>query len=157
MAITVTNFVDYDGTDIHTQALDYYPIGSIFINTSNINPSSFIGGVWESYGTGRTLVGVSPGDTDFNTPNKMGGVKNQELRALIGAVQNDAGTIGYYATRPAEEESLHFRRANMRVNGNAQGQGVYTFNHSTVVIRDNGENATTVQPYITVYFWRRIQ
>ena len=45
----------------------------------------------------------------------------------------------------------------MRVNGNAQGQGVYTFNHSTVVIRDNGENATTVQPYITVYFWRRIQ
>ena len=87
----------------------------------------------------------------------MGGVKNQELRALIGAVQNDAGSIGYYATRPAEEESLHFRRANMIVNGNAQGQGVYTFNHSTVVIRDNGENATTVQPYITVYFWRRIQ
>ena len=58
MAITVTNFVDYDGTDIHTQVLDHYPIGSIFINTSNINHSSFIGGVWESYGTGRTLVGV---------------------------------------------------------------------------------------------------
>ena len=39
MALTVTNFVDYDGTDIHTQALDHYPIGFIFINTSNINPS----------------------------------------------------------------------------------------------------------------------
>ena len=47
MAITVTNFVDYDGTDIHTQALDHYPIGSVYETITNTNPGTFLGGTWE--------------------------------------------------------------------------------------------------------------
>lgn len=43
--------------------LEKYPIGSIYITTTNTNPSTTIGGTWESFATGRTLVGVSSDGT----------------------------------------------------------------------------------------------
>lgn len=70
------SFVDYNGKDV-SDILNHYPVGSIFITTTNTNPGTFIGGTWESYGTGRTLVGVDTNDNDFNAANKMGGEKNQ--------------------------------------------------------------------------------
>lgn len=33
-----------------------YPVGSIYISTSNANPATLFGGIWEAYGRGRTLV-----------------------------------------------------------------------------------------------------
>src|SRR5574344_77914 len=41
--------------------LKNYPVGSIYISTSSTNPSSLYGGTWESYGQGRTLIGVGSG------------------------------------------------------------------------------------------------
>ena len=43
---------------INEKVLAAYPIGSIYVSTSSTNPSEFIGGEWESYGQGRTLVGT---------------------------------------------------------------------------------------------------
>ena len=43
--------------------LDYkYPVGSIYISISQENPSNILGGSWESYAKGRTLIGVSDND-----------------------------------------------------------------------------------------------
>lgn len=45
-----------------------YPVGSIYTTTSNTNPSQTIGGTWESFGQGRTLIGVgSNGTTNYST------------------------------------------------------------------------------------------
>ena len=38
-----------------------YPIGSILINGSGINPQTYIGGTWIAQGQGRVLVGVGAG------------------------------------------------------------------------------------------------
>ena len=35
-----------------------YPVGSIYITNTNTNPSSTLGGTWQAYAQGRTLVGV---------------------------------------------------------------------------------------------------
>ncbi|MCI9084408.1 MAG: hypothetical protein HFH46_02170, partial [Bacilli bacterium] len=56
-----------------------YPVGSIYITESNTNPSETIGGTWEEYGKGKTLVGVDLNDTNFNTVNKLGGSKTNTL------------------------------------------------------------------------------
>jgi hypothetical protein len=49
--------------------LEAYPVGSIYISTSNTNPSTFIGGTWVAYGQGRTLIGAGTG-TDSNSTSK---------------------------------------------------------------------------------------
>jgi len=59
-----------------------YPVGSIYITTSYSTASqvkSAIGGTWEAYGSGRTLIGVNANDTNFNTVNKTGGSSTTTL------------------------------------------------------------------------------
>ena len=52
-----------------------HPIGSIEINISGANPSTYLGGTWVAWGTGKVPVGVNTSDTDFNTVEKTGGSK----------------------------------------------------------------------------------
>lgn len=59
--------------------LQVYPVGSIYINTVNTNPSTFFGGVWQAFGTGRTIFGVDTAQTEFNTVEKTGGAKKSSV------------------------------------------------------------------------------
>ena len=60
--------------------LHAHPIGAVYITMSSANPGDTYGGVWESIGAGRTLVGVDPNDTDFNAAQKTGGNKTVNLK-----------------------------------------------------------------------------
>jgi hypothetical protein len=60
-----------------------YPVGSIYISTSSTNPSKLFGGTWESYGTGRTLVGVgSNGTTSYTAGSEGGNVSGKATLAV---------------------------------------------------------------------------
>ena len=100
----------------NTLTLDkIYPVGSVYISTSITSASdvaSKLGGTWEVYGSGRTLVGVNTSDTNFNTVSKTGGSStttlstsnlpshNHSIPALSGtATQTGSGySIGYTST-----------------------------------------------------------
>ena len=129
----------------------FYPVGSIYMSTSSTNPSDFMGGTWVAWGSGRVPVGVDTNDTDFNTPNKTGGEKTQELRAMIGAINNNPGALGY---NPAGAVGGISYTNNYGIAGNRPGN-VTSINHSTLVKRSDGNNARTIQPYITCYMFRR--
>ena len=60
---------------IQEEKLKEYPVGSLYISTSSTNPNEFIGGTWERYGKGQTLVGLDENQTEFNTVEKTGGQK----------------------------------------------------------------------------------
>lgn len=47
----------------------FYPLGSIYLSTSDLNPSTFFGGLWEQIAQGKTLIGVGTG-TDINEVSK---------------------------------------------------------------------------------------
>lgn len=68
-----------------------HPIGSIIFTTSSINPGVTFGGTWIEWGKGRVPVGVNTADIEFNEVEKIGGKKEQLLRASIGAVSADVG------------------------------------------------------------------
>ena len=53
-----------------------YPVGTIYTSTASTNPSSFLGGTWEAYGKGQTLVGIDTSQTEFSTAGKTGGAKS---------------------------------------------------------------------------------
>ena len=63
--------------DIKDNTLDKtYPVGSIYITTvysTSSQVSEALGGTWEAYSSGRTLVGVDSSDETFNTVGKEGG------------------------------------------------------------------------------------
>jgi hypothetical protein len=53
-----------------------WPVGSIFTSVVATNPATLLGfGTWAAFGTGRVLVGIDTGDTDFDTVEETGGAK----------------------------------------------------------------------------------
>ena len=139
-------FVDYNGNNV-SDILNHYTIGSIFITTTNINPGTFIGGTWEAFGTGRTLVGVDTSQTEFNTVLKTGGEKTHKLTL--------------------DEMPSHTHRADRKYMAQVDisfGYGLNTGNYyiANMEVDDTlgkaaGGNKThnNLQPFITVYFWKR--
>lgn len=110
-----------------------YPVGSVYITYNNVNPGTFLGGTWERFGQGRTLVGEGTGNDGSTsmsfTANSTGGLYNHSM------VRDDIGYIYYGAL--------------LNSNGNQMG------------VHDHNKNMKTkiplLQPYITVYFWHRIK
>lgn len=62
-----------------------HPIGSIEANVTGANPSTYLGGTWEAWGSGRALVGVNANDGDFNAVEKVGGAKSYTHQHVVGS------------------------------------------------------------------------
>ena len=126
-----------------------YPVGSIYISYSNTNPASLFGGTWESYGTGRTLVGVDTSQTEFNTIGKTGGEKTHKL--TIAEMP--------YHTHDFNRPKFWGSEIELTQSGSIYGQ-TNTVLPNAVSGRVNGEGGgqdhNNLQPYITVYMWRRV-
>lgn len=66
-----------DGKDLIKELVkELYPVGSIYMSVNNVNPSTYFGGTWVSWGAGRVPVGINANDGDFNTVEKTGGAKS---------------------------------------------------------------------------------
>lgn len=129
-----------------------HPIGSIIFTTSSINPGVTFGGTWIEWGKGRVPVGVNTADIEFNEVEKIGGKKEQVLRASIGAVSSDISSIGYAKTVATPNHNV-YSATIWGNNGNTETPR--PANHATEVWQDNGQGPTTLQPYITCYMWKR--
>ena len=122
----------------------FYPIGAIYQSTVNTDPSSFIGGTWERFGNGRVLVGVDEADSVFSTPNKTGGAKTHTL--TIAEIPSH--THGQVVT--ANNTGSAIRRDHDSDGSSSEyPQGV------TTQPTGGGESHNNLQPYITVYMWKR--
>lgn len=128
-----------------------YYIGSIIIDTKNINPSDYLGfGTWEYFGEGKCLVGVDAGQTEFNTVEKTGGSKYlQKHNHEIGSGDG----INSYIFGFAPETSLQVgpNHYYLKYDGTANGPRRIIGAKNT----GNGDSEN-LQPYITVYIWKRI-
>lgn len=126
-----------------------YPIGSIYISTNSTNPSLLFGGAWEPFAQGRTLIGVDTTDTDFDIAENIGGEKSHTLST------NEIPEHNHYLFASAGG-SILFPPYSAKSNGDSgdSGQGGY----ATVTTTAGGtQSHNNLQPYITVYMWRRIE
>lgn len=133
-----------------TSLLDViYPVGYIYQSTQNVNPSSFIGGTWAAL-EDRFLVGAG---TEF-TAGVMGGTTSYDLKACIGAGNDDTGSLVYWPSVAVGGSSPY--QLNYKIGGS--GGAVNKINHSTIVCDANaGRNTITKikPPYKCVYMWER--
>lgn len=122
----------------------FYPIGAIFITTVNTNPSSYMGGTWVRFGNGKTLVGIDENDTDFNVAEKTGGAKSHAID---------------YSNFPARSTIQKSWKGGPVSYSAWQGGNVSAGTWIVSTPYDMGESfgqpISNLQPYITVYMWKR--
>jgi len=127
-----------------------YPVGAIFTTVTAYADSaavvSAIGGTtWVAFGAGKVLVGVDTGDSDFDTVEETGGAKT-DSHALTEA-----------------EMPAHTHSYSGKVTGNRDlgdvGIGGHCASSGSGTTGSTGSGSAhthdVVQPYITVYMWKR--
>lgn len=119
---------------INTTLNSIYPIGSVYISLTDTNPGTYLKGTWKQFAEGRTLVGVGSGSDGSNTQtfdvNDTGG----EYKHLL--TKKELSFIDYGAL--------------LQQNGTAIGV------HSHGPGESGSEKISLMQPYYTVYFWKRV-
>ena len=151
----ITGNADFDGsgnisiaTAVSSQVgLAAYPIDSIYISTNSANPSTIFGGQWVSFGEGKVLVGLDANDTDFDTVEETGGSKTHTL------------TIDEMPAH-THEHTVQTGRSFSSSTGSApivQGSSQEELDSADVTTSSTGggQAHNNLQPYITVYMWKR--
>lgn len=122
-----------------------HPIGSIEINISGANPSTYLGGTWITWGTGKVPVGINTSDTDFNTVEKTGGEKEHVLTITeMPKHTHKDGTNpneGIYAQSGSTSAIVYYNQASSSSRPTTETGGDQPHNN--------------LQPYITCYMWKR--
>jgi hypothetical protein len=137
--------VGVDGSAV-TTSLDYkishllpFPVGAVFLSVVATNPATLLGyGTWAAFGTGRMLVGIDTGQTEFNTVEKTGGDKSKNL--------------AHTHSTPALSHSC-----NNQPRGDLDNSAVSTISDHPAGTTGSGGSATqdVLNPYIVVYMWKR--
>ncbi len=172
-----------DNTNSNNIFLKIYPIGSIYTSTTDTNPGTIFGGTWVAFGSGRTLVGVDTSQTEFNTVEKTGGEKTHTLTiAEMASHTHTRGTmdiIGEFRAYSSynlnntsfasklkgpfwynTNESDNYGTSKDLADGSSdavrqihfQASRAWTGETSSV---GDGSAHNNLQPYITVYMWKR--
>lgn len=144
-----------------------YPIGSIYTSVVNTNPSTLFGGTWIRFSQGKVLVGVNESETEFNTVLKTGGSKNLQSHTHTGNTGDNGSHqhdiySGYGDGGSYGQDALVFKQALSGRNYYKAATGGVAFlqfagnhNHSFTTGSAGSGNSQNLQPYMTVYFWRR--
>lgn len=162
-ATTMNTFQNNIENAINDLPQKIFPVGSIYISVTNTNPSSFLGGTWVSFGAGRVLVGVDTSQVEFNEVLKTGGSKATEkhthrMDSYLFLKNEHANTGNLYTGdnqrflmvgNKMDNTETGINNNQARLWGHEIGDGS--------VVTDSFGNGTSgnLQPYITVYFWRR--
>lgn len=136
-----------------------YPVGSIYINATNsTNPGTLLGfGTWVAFGAGRVPVGFNGSDPLFDAAEETGGSKD----AIVVSHTHTATVTdpGHFHAVPESVQLLNSGNgfatgvtATARtVNSASKTTGITVANSTE---GSSGTNAN-LQPYITVYMWKR--
>ena len=168
--IATTAFVATANSTLQTlltaaiQAL--YPVGSIYANaTDSTNPATLFGfGTWVRFGQGRVLVSQDDSNTLFNTAEETGG----SYDSVVVSHTHNITDPGHVHAPPVGLNSPYISNV-LGFDGSIDTSQTASPNDRTTVtgnsasattgitINSAGESGTNknIQPYITVYYWKR--
>ena len=141
-------------------------VGQIIMSTT-LNTAAKVqaiyGGTWVAWGAGRVPVGVDTSDSDFSTVQKTGGLKTHKHTTAghtltVNEIPSHSHTIrsGWSDNSPGSDayryqfwgaNDLSWKGGNL---GTGSTGGGASHSHG-----DTG-SASSLQPYITVYMWKRV-
>lgn len=120
-----------------------FPIGSIYKSVDSTSPEELFGGAWMSWGQGKVPVGIDPNDTDFNTVEKTGGEKIHTL------------TVNEL---PSHTHMLHLVSTQLGDGGGMWGTTYSQYDGNVdTYSTGNSQPHNNLQPYETLYMWKRVE
>ena len=125
-----------------------YPVGSIYINaTVATNPATLLGvGTWVAYGEGRVPVGKA-GSGTFDTLGATGGAETHTLTLNeIPSHNHNNGSYQYLLLSNGSATIADTDSTSGEPNLASQG---------AIAAAGGGAAHNNLQPYITVYMWKR--
>ena len=138
-----------------------HPVGSIYINaTSATNPATLLGfGTWVAFGAGRVMVGLDAGNAAFDTAEETGGsadaiVVSHTHTATVtdpGHIHGSGSFFGGTGSQPSPGTGGTTCVGGPVVAIPSATTGISVSNSTA---GSSGTNAN-LQPYITVYMWKR--
>lgn len=133
-----------------------YPVGSVYITYNNVNPGTFLGGTWERFGQGRTLVGEGTGNDGSTsmsfTANSTGGEYKHKL--TVDEMPNHKHAVYIQNTTSNPQVNAPKWTVALPNSWKQYASDTKLFGPSTGNVGGDASH-NNIQPYITVYFWRR--
>jgi len=169
-------------------AVNNWPVGSIFMNTTPTNPATLLdGGTWVRWGKGRVPVSIDEAQVEFDGAEEVGGAKTHTMAiAHMPSHSHGGGTgwmsadhshtgytstdgshqHGYIAQQPAAQTdngSWNYYTGRVGAATDPAGShshGIQTYGASanhyhSITAEGSGTAFNIMQPYITVYMWKR--
>ena len=121
-----------------------YPVGTIYMTVTEVNPQELFGGTWVSWGCGRVPVGVNNTIADFSTIERSGGEIAHTLTTeeMPSHTHNLIGGAVQGLTAVAEGSFI---------------SGVWSSPGQNLITSSGGNAAhNNLPPYITCYMWKRV-
>lgn len=155
-------------TDCTDTLKKVYPIGSIYMSTVSTNPATLFGfGTWEAMPAGRVLLaqGKSSWGTTYNAGSTGGEATHQLTVGELPAHNHTASTNT--TGNHTHQFQLYGPNGNTNMNfpsdfdtnyARNKGTTLSAGNHShTININNTGSSQShnNMQPYLTVYMWKR--
>jgi len=145
---------------------DYaYPVGSIYTSVVSTDPATLLGvGTWVAFGAGKVLVGLDAADTDFDTVESStgstgtGGTKTHTLTEDEMPAHNHKGNFMMESSSPSNDFASGTDTSVANPDGNVLDHttvGTASKNNPIGSTTGSGNAHNNLQPYITVYFWKR--
>ena len=127
-----------------------YPVGAIFTTvTAYANSAAVVtaigGTTWVAFGAGKVLVGLDAADSDFDTSGSStgsagsGGSKTHTLTVAEMPAHTHSYTHPTTTDNFSIDDTTRITGTGAATTGSTGGDGAHN----------------NVQPYITVYFWKR--
>jgi hypothetical protein len=114
-----------------------FPVGSIYISVVSTDPSSLLGyGTWVAFATGRTLVGIDTGQSEFDSVEETGGAKTHTL--TVNEMPSHTHSVAF-----SSGSTGNFSNGNVTQSGGNTGA------------TGGDQPHNNLQPYIVVYMWKR--
>lgn len=135
----------------------HYPIGHIYLTTSDKNPSELLGnGTWERIAKGRALVGVDPDSNDKKINTVCSTFGEAEVALTVEQMPAHShkvfsGWQGVSEVTSQTIDSIYYRQqTNHKYNDMAKGNNPFIQNTGGGAAHEN------CQPSFTCNIWRRL-
>lgn len=144
-----------DATKLAATLTAVYPVGSIYISTSSVNPGTTFGfGTWTAFAAGRTIIGVGTSDQAFAAA-ATGGESNHILNVNEIPSHNHDPFVSN-----ANTGSIYDVRTSASGLGSSHSIGFVSATGTANSLEKTGSTGgglghNNLQPYIVVYMWQR--
>lgn len=127
-----------------------YPIGSVYLSVSNINPFTSMGfGTWERVASGKFLLGEGPG---YTPAESTGGSMYHTHSVDPGSASTGSSSPGTSDPSSTIEVASG---TGATVASSSHSHTVNSHSHTVDISSTVSGNNNNVPPYYVVYVWKR--